>query len=127
MNNIVFSILLLASAASAVYSDVPGKLKNIYDESIASAQLLATAGDLRTISTMLDAHYLKTGRLPREKNFSSWLAGTMKESNLKELELDYWGVAYIYRAGSNRKSYAIVSCGPDGVAGTDDDMLKTGP
>lgn len=127
MNNLVFGILMLAGTASAIYTDVPGKLKGLYDESIATAQLLATAGDLRSISTMLDVHYLKTGRLPKKNGFGRWLAVNFKESNLKDLRLDHWGHPYIYMVDAKRKHYIIASRGPDGVAGNDDDISKTGP
>ena len=120
-------VMLVFAGLTATFTDLPEKAKRIFDESILAGQQIATAGDLRTMSNMLDAHYFKRGRYPRQEKFEQWLERTFKESNLKELTRDHWGNLYVYQASAGGKSYLLISLGADGVAGTEDDMKVTGP
>ena len=127
MNNITVGMLLLIGSVAAVYSDLPEQMKKIFDDSVAAAQLVSTAGDLHSISVMLDAKYIMDRRLPSEKEFESWLADTFKENNIKGLAEDHWGNRYIYTVSEKERTYQLRSMGPDGIAGTGDDMTKSDP
>ena len=125
MNAATIGMLTVIASVSAVYMDVPEQLKGIYQESVAEAQRISTAGDLKSISVMLDAGWIMDRRLPSEKEFAEWMASTFKENNVKELAEDHWGYPYVYTV--NGRQYEVCSVGPDGEAGTDDDMSINGP
>ncbi|MBN2793683.1 MAG: type II secretion system protein GspG [Desulfuromonadales bacterium] len=120
-------ILLSLIAAAGMLTDAPGKVKSLYEESIETGRYVATAGDLRSISTMLDYHYLRRGRYPRTDRFGKWMTEAFKENQLKSLTIDHWGQEYDYRASANLQAYVLISSGPDGIPGTDDDLKMTGP
>ncbi len=127
MNNITLAILALISTSTAVYVDLPGQMKDVFTESIEAAQQVCTAGDLKSMSVMLDAGWVMDRRLPEEKDFKAWMAETFKENNVKELSEDHWGNAYVYAVSDDRRSYVIRSNGPDGEFDTEDDMAVSGP
>lgn len=128
MNNFALGMVLaLIGGASAIYADVPGQMKKIFDESVMAAQQVCSAGDLHSMSVMLDAKYLMDRRLPPEQEFEAWLKETFKENNVKELALDQWGNPYIYTVSGQGRSYRLRSAGPDGIPETGDDMVKSGP
>ena len=120
-------ILLSLLAGAGVLMNAPEKLKNIYDEAIESGQYLATAGDLRSISNMLDYEYMRRGRYPKEDHFALWMVKTFKENHIKDLLQDHWGNTYIYHAGARQELFVLISMGPDGLPGTEDDLKVTGP
>lgn len=122
-----FSLATVLLAGSLVaFTDTPERIRAIIDESVRTGQQLATAGDLHSMSTMLDAHYLKHGRYPATHQFAAWLAAHFKENHLKELAVDHWGQLYRY-TDINGQRYILRSLGEDGVEGTPDDMTVTGP
>lgn len=126
MGNTTLGLLLLVGVAAS-FTELPEKVKEVIDESILAGQQIATAGDLRTMSNMLDAYYFKNGHYPRQDRFEKWLVKTFKESHLKDLSRDHWGNLYVYLAPADGKYYKLTSAGADGVAGTDDDMTMSGP
>ena len=127
MNNLASAVLLLIGSLTAVYNDVPQKMMNLFDEAVAAAQMVSTAGDLKTMSTMLDANYVMNRRLPRQNEFRAWLSDTFKENNVKDLSVDHWGSPYLYLLSKDGRQYMLVSLGPDRLPGTADDMKRTGP
>jgi general secretion pathway protein G len=127
MNNIALAMLVLIGSVSAVYTDLPEQMKRFYDDGIEATQQVCTAGDLRSMSVMLDANYVLDRRLPSEEEFKSWLTVTFKENNVKDLAEDHWGNRYIYAVSEDGRSYRLRSAGPDGIAETADDMIKSGP
>ncbi len=125
MGNINLAVVLLVGSL-LTFTDAPEQIRKIIDDSIHAGQQIATAGDLRTISTMLDIHYFKHGRYPTADRFGAWMTANFKENNLKELTDDHWG--HPYRYTDNRgKGYILRSLGEDGLEGTTDDMTVTGP
>lgn len=121
------AVLLALMAGLVTFTDIPERMQEIFTESIKAAQHIATAGDLRSMSNMLDYHYIKRGRYPKEEHFEQWLTATFKESNIKELARNHWGNLYLYRVGVRQKSYTLISMGQDEIKGTGDDMKVTGP
>lgn len=120
-------LLLSLVAALGSFAVGPEKIKEIFDTTVAASQQIATAGDLRSMSNMLDYEYLRKGRYPREERFNDWLSATFKEDNLKDMETDHWGNPYIYRTDKTFRHYTLTSPGPDGIAGTRDDLRISGP
>ncbi len=127
MNNMMMALVALIGTAAAVSGDLPGQLRRVFDDSVEAAQQVATAGDLHSMSVMLDAGYIMDRRLPGEEDFPEWLADTFKENNVKELAVDHWGTAYRYTVLENGRGYQVRSAGADTVFDTADDMVKTGP
>ncbi|MCK5162529.1 MAG: type II secretion system protein GspG [Desulfobacula sp.] len=104
-----------------------GNIMEFYDETVAMSRQIATAGDLRSITMMLDYNYMKKGRLPRPARFEIWMQKNFKENNLKELMTDHWGNRLVYQSSKKDKTYVLISLGPDGILDTKDDMRRTGP
>lgn len=127
MNNVMISLLALMGTATAIYTDVPGQLRQVFDDSVLAAQQVATAGDLHSMSVMLDAGYIMNRSLPEDEDFPRWLDDTFKENNVKELAVDHWGTAYRYTLTENGRGYQLRSAGADTIFETSDDMVKTGP
>jgi general secretion pathway protein G len=119
--------LLVAGLTVGVIAGNADEITRFYDETVAHAQHLATAADLRSISNMLDYEFMKRGRYPRNQDFEIWMERTFKESPGGELGRDHWGNQLIYKADISRKRFLLASKGPDGLAGTADDLLVTGP
>lgn len=122
-----FPLALTLAASLLVFTDLPQQMKQVFDMSILAGRQLATAGDMRSISTMLDVYALRHGVYPAEDRFGQWMAATFKESPLKEQVTDHWGHPFVYTVFQGRKGYLLQSGGADGVIGTDDDMWVTGP
>lgn len=120
-------VLLAIMAGLIAFTDIPERVQQLFEDSIRAGQEIATAGDLRSMSNMLDYHYIRKGRYPREDRFEDWLATTFQNSNIKKLSLDHWGNPYVYEVGARQKSYVLISMGEDGIIHTDDDMKVTGP
>lgn len=127
MNNVMLGMLALIGSASALYADLPEHLFSIYGESLEAAQQVMTAGDLHSLSLMLDAKYIMDRKLPKEDEFGEWLNITFKENNVKNLADDHWGTPYIYKVYKKRRAYQLISAGSDKKFGTHDDMIKSGP
>jgi len=119
--------LLVAGIALGVIAGNADELTRFYDETVAHARHLATAADLRSIGNMLDYHFMKRGRYPRNEQFPAWLRANFKESPAHTLGMDHWGNPLAYSADAKTKTFALVSKGPDGLPGTADDLRITGP
>lgn len=127
MNHLGLAVTVLVGSVSAVSLDAPNQLLSVYEEMLMAAQQAVTAGDMHSMTVMLDAGYVMDRRLPSEAEFASWLNRTFKENSIKDLAVDHWGHPYIYQLAENRRTYLLRSVGPDGIAGTHDDMTIHGP
>lgn len=119
--------LIFAGIAAGLIAGNSEEIGKLFDETVEYSRMIATSGDLRSISQMLDYHYLKKGRYPDEKIFSLWFKKNFKENNLKENLKDHWGNPYIYETKDNLRGYVLVSMGADKIFGTNDDLVATGP
>ncbi len=86
--------------------------------------------DLDGLAVALDAFEVDNGCYPTESEGLSVLVVPPADKPhwrgpyLKQLPTDQWGHAYIYHASiSPQKGYRLLSTGPDGVEGTQDDIL----
>ena len=95
------------------------------------AQIAATQTQIATFKTALDAYEVDNGYYPKGKNGLMDLIEQPRDANnwrgpyvRGELPKDPWGNDYIYEfPGKHReKSYDLMSAGPDGRVGTDDDI-----
>lgn len=111
----------------AVFTDLPEQAEHVFGEIIVSVQQLATAGDLRSMANMLESHNLRHRRYPGEQQFPEWLTANFQAGRYKKLTHDHWGNPYRYETFDGGKAYRLTSAGPDGVFGTVDDMMYSGP
>jgi general secretion pathway protein G len=97
------------------------------------ARMTAAQTQISTFKTALDAFEVDTGNYPRgadglqqlviaPPDVQNWRGPYLNG----ELPLDPWGHAYIYEFPGrvNPSGYDIISAGPDGQAGTDDDIVN---
>jgi len=86
-----------------------------------SAERTKAQTQMRLFDTCLERHLLDQGQLPDtlEDLTASPPGGGMP--CLTRVPLDPWGHAYAYRPLDDQ-TYELVSWGPDGVAGTADDI-----
>ena len=95
------------------------------------ARLTAATSQISTFGTALDAFEVDNGYYPKGKNglldlvqqprdSQNWRGPYMKS----EIPLDPWGHPYTYECPGkhNPTSYDLMSMGPDGRAGSDDDI-----
>ena len=97
------------------------------------ARQTAAQSQIATFGTALDAFEVDTGYYPKGKNglldlvqqprdAQNWKGPYMKN----EIPKDPWGNDYIYECPGkhNPSSYYVMSMGPDGKAGGDDDITN---
>lgn len=97
------------------------------------ARETAARTQISTFSTALDAFEVDNGYYPKGRNGLQDLVEQPRDAQkwkgpyLKgEIPVDPWGNAYIYECPGkqNATSYDIVSAGPDGQEGNDDDITN---
>jgi hypothetical protein len=120
-----FRRLLIAGLAAGVIAGNTDEFTKFFDETTENARHLATAGDLRSIASMLDIHMMKNGRYPKETDFMAWMQANFKEN--PTLGLDHWQRPLVYETSDGRKKFLLFSLGPDGMPYTLDDLRITGP
>lgn len=97
------------------------------------ARVTAAKSQIATFSTALDAFEVDNGFYPKGKSglndlitqprdAQNWKGPYMKN----EIPLDPWGNAYVYEfpGKRNANSYDLMSMGPDGRVGGDDDITN---
>ena len=96
------------------------------------ARITAAQTQISSFSTALDAFEVDNGYYPKGQNGLQDLvtqprdAQNWKGPYLKEIPLDPWKNEYIYESPgkNNSSSYDLMSMGPDGKAGGDDDITN---
>ena len=119
--------LLIAGIALGAIAGNSDEIKKFFNDTVAITQQIATAGDMRSISIMLDYEFMRRGRYPRTEHFEKWMEKNFKENELKPLTTDHWENEFVYTATKDQKRCTLISCGPDGIEGTEDDIKITGP
>lgn len=117
-------LVILATLAAIVVPKFAGRTEQ--------AKITAAQAQLSNFETALDAFNVDNGYFPRGKdglmelvqqpaNAQSW-----RGPYLKDIADDPWGRPYIYDypGKHNERSYDILSMGPDGRIGGDDDIVN---
>lgn len=117
----------MAGLALGVIAGNADDVSRFYDETVDRSRRLTTAADLRTIGIMLDHHYMKKGRYPREDDFMKWMKAAFRENPDHDLGYDFWNSPLIYESKQPNKQFTLASAGPDKMKGTSDDLAITGP
>jgi len=91
-----------------------------------------TQHDMTMVGRALDAFRGDFGRYPTNSEGLVVLlrppAGA-QDAYLSEIPHDQWGHAFVYRCGTSdgQRGYRLISAGPDGRLGTDDDITDEEP
>jgi general secretion pathway protein G len=97
------------------------------------ARRTAAVSQISTFGTALDAYEVDMGSYPQGKSGLNALLQQPREGTgwrgpylQKEIPLDPWGNPYIYECPGKRNTagYDLSSMGPDGRAGSDDDITN---
>jgi general secretion pathway protein G len=115
-------LMILAVLAAIVVPKFSGRTEQ--------ARTTAAQTQIASFRTALDAFELDNGFYPRGKDGLLDLVQQPRDSQnwrgpyIEEIPNDPWGNAYIYESPGkmNPNSYDLLSLGPDGRAGTDDDI-----
>ena len=115
-------LVILATLAAIVYPKLAGRSEQ--------ARTTAAATQISSFSTALDAFEVDNGYYPKGKSGLLDLvqqprdAQSWKGPYLKEIPKDPWGNEYVYECPGrmNPTSYDLTSPGPDGKAGSEDDI-----
>jgi general secretion pathway protein G len=96
------------------------------------ARPTAARADVAAIGTALEAFHQDTGYFPKGSNGLVELVGQVQGATnwhgpyVKEIGKDPWGNNYIYECPGrhNPNGYDLLSSGPDGHQGTEDDIAS---
>ncbi len=119
-----FIIVAMSLGIIAGNSD---EFRKLFEDAVGMGRQMASAGDLRAIAQMLDYEYMKKGRYPSVNAFPEWMAASFRENTGRNILHDHWNNLLIYEPGIDRKQFRLTSTGEDGVKGTPDDIIYTGP
>lgn len=117
-------LVILATLAAIVYPKLAGRSEQ--------ARVTAAATQISSFSTALDAFEVDNGRYPRGKGGLLDLVNPPADTPswrgpyLKEIPKDPWGNEYVYECPGrlNPSSYDLISPGPDGKSGSEDDITN---
>lgn len=117
-------LVILATLAAIVYPKLAGRSEQ--------ARTTAVATQISSFSTALDAFEVDNGYYPKGKGGLMDLvqqprdAQNWKGPYLKEIPKDPWGNEYGYECPGrlNPSSYDLISGGPDGKIGSEDDIAN---
>ena len=117
-------LVILATLAAIVYPKLAGRSEQ--------ARKTAAEAQIASFSTALDAFEVDNGYYPKGRNGLLELVQAQREAKnwhgpyLKDIPKDPWGFDYVYECPGrhNIGSYDIMSVGPDGRAGGDDDIVN---
>jgi len=117
-------LVILATLAAIVYPKLAGRSEQ--------ARTTAAATQISSFSTALDAFEVDNGYYPKGKAGLMDLVQQPRDAQnwrgpyLKELPKDPWGNEYGYECPGrmNPTSYDLISPGPDGKIGSEDDIAN---
>ena len=109
--------LILVTVIIAILA---GMVTLTFSGSATDAKIKAALGDIKSYESAIELYALKNNDQYPEK-----LADLVEAGHIRNLNRDPWGNAYEYvRPGVHHKhSYDLFSRGPDGIQGTDDDVV----
>ena len=97
------------------------------------ARITAAESQIATFGTALDAFEVDVGRYPKGRNGLSDLVSAPRDAQSwrgpymkNDIPKDPWGNDYVYECPgkNNPSSYDLYSMGPDGRAGSEDDVTN---
>ncbi len=127
MVELMAMLIIIGLLATLVVTKVASKIDQ--------ARVTTTKANLKALHAAVNQFKMDTGRFPAEdegllalierpSDVEIWEPGGYLETT--DLPLDGWNREFIYvRYTEGGKEFAIVSMGPDGEEGTEDDLLST--
>ena len=117
-------LVILAALAAIVVPKFAGRSEQ--------AKVTAAQTQISSFETALDAFEVDNGYYPQGDDGLTLLIEQPKDANdwkgpyLKEIPLDPWGKEYIYEypGKQHERGYDLMSMGPDGRSGGDDDITN---
>jgi hypothetical protein len=118
----LFLLLLVALGAGFYFPDSRAVLVEALRPALNPGYRWATGGEMKQIVRDLQ-EWERVGRpLPTGRGeFDTWMNNRYQ---LRESSMDSWGATY--RLEVRGREVRVISAGPDGVFGTDDDMVESG-
>lgn len=97
-----------------------------YGGRVRDTQIRAAKGDISRFGTAVDLYALDNNDT-YPKSLNDLVGG--KRNYVREVSNDPWGNPYIYKPPTDimKADYSIISAGPDGIPGNDDDVTSTSP
>jgi general secretion pathway protein G len=112
---IMVVIVILGLLATMVAANVIGAS----DE----ARITKAQTDVKTIADSIKQYRVKEGRLP--ESLETLTTKNERGINyIEDLPKDPWGNDYILRQGDTPRDFVVLSMGPDGSEGTEDDITS---
>ncbi|MFO1078727.1 MAG: type II secretion system major pseudopilin GspG [Planctomycetota bacterium] len=109
---IMVVIVILGLLATMVATNVMGKSDQ--------AKIETARTSIKTIESAVESYYITVGKFPT--SLEDLTSEDVKGGPyLKSLEKDPWGNDFQFR-GENKKDFEVLSYGPDGSEGTEDDI-----
>lgn len=105
-------VIIIGILASMVVPSFVGRARE--------ARIKAAEGDISNLGTALELFELEQGAFP--SSLGELLTSDKKYLRQTQVPVDPWGNAYTY--SNMGDSYTLSSAGPDGVAGTGDDITS---
>ena len=125
LSELLLVLVILGILAAIVVPKFSGRTEQ--------ARITAAESQIATFGTALDAFEVDVGRYPKGRNglldlvtaprdAQNWRGPYMKN----DIPKDPWGQEYVYECPgkNNQSSYDLSSMGPDGRAGSEDDVTN---
>ena len=112
-------LVILATLAAIVIPKMAGRSQQ--------AKVTAAATQLSAFKIALDAYEVDTGSYPKGGNLGELVSSSAPGNHapyLERIPVDPWGNNYVYDYPGKHGTYDLMSPGPDGRAGTDDDVTS---
>ena len=112
-------LVILATLAAIVIPKMAGRSQQ--------AKVTAAATQISNFKSALDAYEVDTGAYPKGGNLGELVSSSVqgwKGPYMDKVPADPWGGNYTYDYPGKHGTYDLMSPGPDGRAGTDDDVTS---
>ena len=122
-NNAGFTLVELI-LVTVIIGILAGMVVTTFGGRVSEAQVNRAKGEIASYSNAIDLYALDhNDQYP--KSLKDLVGG--KRNYVRNLTNDPWGNAYIYKEPTDvlKADYQIYSAGPDGIAGSEDDVTAT--
>ena len=112
-------LVILATLAAIVIPKMAGRSQQ--------AKVTAAQTQLSAFKGALDAYEVDTGMYPKGGNLGELVSSSVQGNHapyLERIPADPWGNPYVYDYPGKHGTYDLMSPGPDGRAGNDDDVTS---
>ncbi len=124
-NNGGFTLIELI-LVTVIIGILAGMVVTTYGGRVQETQIRAAKGDIASYGNAIDLYALDHNDI-YPQTLEDLVSGD--RNYVKEIRPDPWGNPYNYVPATNAKKadYQVFSSGPDGIAGTEDDVTSSSP